>query len=149
MEPAGGPEMTENKASHYQFFVTDGGFPAQGASNGLLTRYASLRVAHAPGVPGTFSPPPRVSDSDMHHGTCVTHVPWCMPGLLISGFLGSLLRGKRSRHSRRMRNPQFYVFVKRSMGKAFPGHRAMMSFFFALRTYWIFSRSDAKADRQE
>ena len=29
----------------------------------------------------------RVSDSDMHHGTCVTHVPWCMPGLLTSGFL--------------------------------------------------------------
>ena len=23
-----------------------------------------------------FSPPPRVSDPDMHHGTCVTHVPW-------------------------------------------------------------------------
>ena len=25
-------------------------------------------------MPGTFSPPPRVSDPDMHHGTCVTHV---------------------------------------------------------------------------
>ena len=31
--------------------------------------------AHAPGKPGTFSPPPRVSDPDMHHGTCVTQVP--------------------------------------------------------------------------
>ena len=29
---------------------------------------------------GRFSPPPRVSDSDIHHGTCVTHVAWCMPG---------------------------------------------------------------------
>ena len=38
--------------------------------------------AHAPGIPGTFSPPARVSDPDMHHGTCVTHVPWCMPGSL-------------------------------------------------------------------
>ena len=47
-------------------------------AHGLLNRYVKLRVAHAPGMPGTFSPPPRVSDPDMHHGTCVTHVPWCM-----------------------------------------------------------------------
>ena len=25
------------------------------------------------------------SDPDMHHGTCVTHVPWCMSGLLTRG----------------------------------------------------------------
>ena len=43
----------------------------------------------------TFSPPPQVSDSDMHHGTCVTHVPWS----LTSCFLW-----KRSQHSRRIRN---------------------------------------------
>ena len=53
-----------------------------------------------------FFPTPRVSDPDMHHGTCVTHVPWCMPGLLTSDFLWSRLRVKRSRLSRRMRNPQ-------------------------------------------
>ena len=45
--------------------------------------------AHAPGMPGTFSPSPQVSDPDMHHGTCVTHVPWCMPGSLTSSFLWS------------------------------------------------------------
>ena len=50
--------------------------------------------AHAPGMPGTFSPPQRVSDPDMHYDTCVTHVPWCMPGSLTSGFLWSLRRGK-------------------------------------------------------
>ena len=50
--------------------------------------------AHAPGMPGTFSPQARVSDPDMHHGTCVTHVPWCMPGSLTSGFLWSRRRGK-------------------------------------------------------
>ena len=50
---------------------------------------------------------------DMHHGTCVTHVPWCMPGSLTIGFLWSRWRGKRSRHSRRMRNPQFYVSGQR------------------------------------
>ena len=61
------------------------------------------------------SPPPWVSDSDMHHGTCATHVLWCMPGSLTSGFLWSRWQGKRSRHSRRMRNPQFYVSGKRPM----------------------------------
>ena len=59
-----------------------------------------------------FPRPQRVSDPDMHHGTCVKHVLWCMPGLLTSGFLWSWWRGKRSRHSRRMRNPQFFVSSK-------------------------------------
>ena len=31
----------------------------------------------------------------MHHGTCVTHVPCCIPGSLTSGFLWSRWRGKR------------------------------------------------------
>ena len=43
----------------------------------------------------------------------VTHVPWCIPGSLTSGFLLSRWRGKRSQLSRRMRNPQFYVWRKR------------------------------------
>ena len=80
--------------------------------NGSLPRYAKLRVVHASGMPETFSPPLRVSDPDMHHGTCVTHVPWCMPGSLASGFLWSRWQGKRSRYFRRMRNPQFYVSGK-------------------------------------
>ena len=78
-----------------------------------LTRYVELRVVHAPGIPGTFSPPPRVSEPSMHQGTCVTHAPWCMPGSLTSGFLRSRWRGKRSRHSWRMHNPQVYVSGKR------------------------------------
>ena len=83
--------------------------------NGPLARYVTLRVAHVPGMPGTFSPPPRVIVPDMHHGTCVTHVPWCMPGSLPSGFLWGLCLEKRFRHSRRMRNPQFDVSGKRPM----------------------------------
>ena len=67
--------------------------------HGPLTNYAKLRVAHEPGMPGTFSPPPQVSNPDMYHGTCVTHVPWCMPGSLTIGFLWSRW------HSWRMRNP--------------------------------------------
>ena len=50
--------------------------------------------AHAPGMPGTFSPSPQVSAPDMHHGTCVTHVPWCMPGLVTSGFRWNRRRGE-------------------------------------------------------
>ena len=83
--------------------------------DGPLARYVKSRVAHASGMPGTFSPPPWISDPDMHHDTCVTHVPWCMSGSLNSDVLWSRLRVKRSRHSRRMRNLQFYVSGKRPM----------------------------------
>ena len=79
---------------------------------GPLASYLKLRVAHALGMPGTCPPSPRVNDPDMHYGTCVTHVPWCIPGSLTSGFLLSRLRGKRSRHSRRMRNPKFTYLVR-------------------------------------
>ena len=61
--------------------------------NGSLTRYVQLWVAHAPGMLGTFSWPPRVSEPDMHHGTCVAHVPCCMLGSLTNGFLWSMWRG--------------------------------------------------------
>ena len=58
--------------------------------HGPLTRYVKLWVAHAPGMPVTFfhhslQRQPPVSDPDMHHGTCVTHVPWCMSGSLTRG----------------------------------------------------------------
>ena len=55
---------------------------------GPLARYVKLLVAHAaPGMPGTFSSPPGLSNPDMHHDTCVTHVPWCLPGSLTSDFI--------------------------------------------------------------
>ena len=77
------------------------------------TRYVKLRVAQAPGMPGTFWPRhwlerrPLVSDPGMHHGTCVTHVPWCMSGSLTRGGGGNV-----PGDSRRMRNPQSYVFIR-------------------------------------
>ena len=40
-------------------------------------------------------------------------MPWCIAGSLISGLFWSRWRGKHSRYYRRMRNPQFYVSVKR------------------------------------
>ena len=81
--------------------------------HGPLTRYVKLQVAHAPGMPGTFPPcrrfhrKPLVSDPGMHHGTCVTHVPWCMSGSLTCGD-----RGKCSRHSRRMRTRNFAYLAR-------------------------------------
>ena len=78
------------------------------------TQYCGLRM------PGTLPPPPRVSDPDMHHGACVTHVPWCMLGSLTSGFLRSRWRGKRSRHSRCMHNPHIWVPGKWPMMPAHP-----------------------------
>ena len=58
--------------------------------HGPLIKYVKLRIAHAPGMSETFSPhplqrKPLVSEPGMHHGTCVTHVPWCMSGSLMAG----------------------------------------------------------------
>ena len=65
----------------------------------VSTQWASCQIrkiagAHAPGMPGTFSPSPQVSDPGVHHGTCVTHVPWCMPGSLTNGSLWNRRRGE-------------------------------------------------------
>ena len=81
-----------------------------------LARYVKLRAAHAYVYAGIVSPPPRASDPGMHHGTCVTHVPWCMLGSLTTGFIWSRWRGKRSRRSRCLCNRQVHVSSKRSMG---------------------------------
>ena len=64
--------------------------------HGPLARYVKLRVTHLPWMPETFSPPPRVIDPDMNDDTSVMHVPWWVPGSLISGFLWSLWRGKHN-----------------------------------------------------
>ena len=64
-------------------------------------------------MPGTLSPPPRVSNPGMHYGTCGTHVPWCMPGSLTSGFLWSRWWGKTFPAFPAHAQPPFYVFGKR------------------------------------
>ena len=72
-------------------------YPSQtvGWVNGSLARYVKLRVMHAPGMPGTSSPSPGVSDPDMYRGTCVTYVPCCMSGSIISAFLWKTVVWKR------------------------------------------------------
>ena len=57
---------------------------------GLLpdTQNCGLRMRRECRERFTHHPPQRnrlVSDPDMHHGTCVTHVPWCMSGSLARG----------------------------------------------------------------
>ena len=59
-------------------------------ATGLFNRYVEWQVAHVPGMPRTFSPPPTsketaVGDPGMHPGTFVTHVPWLMSGSLTRG----------------------------------------------------------------
>ena len=86
--------------------------------NGPLARYLKLWVAFAPGMPGTFSLSPRVSDPDMHHGT---------PGSLTSGFLWSRWRGKRVRHSPAQAQPanlriwwEAHVIIERHVTRTSP-----------------------------
>ena len=65
-------------------------------SNTLSTAWASYQISKIAGCAcagnaGNVSPrrrfqrKPLVSDPGMHHGTCVTHVPWCMSGSLTCG----------------------------------------------------------------
>ena len=96
--------------------------------HGHLDRHEKLWVAHAPGVPGTFSPPPQFSDPDMHQGTCVMHVPLCLPGSATGGFLCSWWRGKLSRHSQRMRNQQYCVYGKRPISTVTWTHHFHVTF---------------------
>ena len=58
--------------------------------HGPLTKYAKLRLRMRCECRERFprhrlQRKPLGSDPGMHHGTCVTHVPWCMSGLLTRG----------------------------------------------------------------
>ena len=57
-------------------------FQMKKSSHGPLAKYAKLRVAHAPGMPRTYSPPPRVIDPNPRvtlytAGHLHTAVPHC------------------------------------------------------------------------
>ena len=73
-------------------------FPSQRVSNEkhLFLSWASYQICKIAGCAwagNAGNVPPRrriqrkllVSDPGMHHGTCVTHVPWCMSGSLTHG----------------------------------------------------------------
>ena len=78
-----------------------------------LTRYVNLRVAHAPGIPGTFSPPPISKETDSYRSRHVSrHVRYARAVMHV-GIPKPRWRGKRCRHSWRMRNPQFEISGKK------------------------------------
>ena len=68
-------------------YIKSAGIRGQGASY-QIRKIAGCACA---GNAGNFYPrhrlqrKPLVSDPGMHHGTCVTHVPWCMSGSLTRG----------------------------------------------------------------
>ena len=86
-----------------------------------------MRVAHAPGMPGTFSPPtPSKETAGERSRHASRHVcdRTCRDACRDRW---PEVAGKRSLHSRRMRNPQFYVSGKRpveSVSHVFNKHAA-------------------------
>ena len=83
--------------------------------NEPLARYVKLRVAHAPGIPRTFSPPPISKESARQRSRHASRYVRHARAVMHAGVANPWWRGKHSRHTRRMRNPQFHVFGKRPM----------------------------------
>ena len=78
-----------------------------------LIRYVKLRIAHAPRMPGTFSPPPTSKETASKRPRHAWRFVRDARAVMHVGIANRLWRGKRSRHSRRMHNPQLNVFGKR------------------------------------
>ena len=90
----------------------DNGMPYLIAFNGPLTRYVKyglymLRQCRERFPRHRLQRKPLVIDPGMRHPRAVIHV----------GIANLRWQGKNSQHSRRMRNPQFYVSGKRPMSK--------------------------------
>ena len=93
-----------------------------------LTGYVKLRVVHAPGLSGTFSPPPTSKKTASQRSR---HAPWHVrhPRAVVhTGIANPQWQGKRSRHFKHMRNPQFYVSGKRPMLSCITGNGDNMNF---------------------
>ena len=84
-------------------------------NHGFLTIYAKLRVAHAPGMPGTFSLPPTSKENASQRSRHASRHVRDARAVMHVGIAIPRWRGKRSRHFRRMRKTQFYVCGKRPM----------------------------------
>ena len=82
-----------------------------------FTRYSKMLVAHAPGMPGAFSPPPTSKESASYRSRRASRHVRHARAVMHSGIAYPRCQGKRSRHSRRMRSRQFYVSGKRPIGQ--------------------------------
>ena len=89
---------------------------AGGHSHRLLTRYVKSRAAHAPGMSGTFSPPPTSNETASWWSQHTSRHVRDARAVMHVGIANPLWRGKRFRHSRCTRNPQCYISDKRPMG---------------------------------
>ena len=78
--------------------------------HGPLTRYVKLRVAHVPGLPGTFSPPTTsketASQRSQHASRHVRHAR----AVMHAGIANPRWWGKLSRHPRPMCDPQLCIW---------------------------------------
>ena len=98
--------------------------------HGPLTRYVKLQVAHAPGMPGTFSPAADFKGNrKLAIPTCITAVRDARAVMHV-GIAHLRWRGKRSRHSRRMRTCNFaYLARGPCRGASWGVERAMRTGF--------------------
>ena len=101
-----------------------------------MQRCVKVRVSHAPGMSGTFSPPPtsketagyrsRLASRHVRHARALMHVMIANPRW----------RGIRSQHTRRMRNPHFNVSGKRPMeASLWNTTRALQVIYFSISDY--------------
>ena len=83
-------------------------------TNGPLTRYPKLRVAHAPGLPGTFPPPPTSKETASKRSRHASRHVCDARAVMHVGIANPGWRGK---HSKRMRNSQLCVSGKRPIAR--------------------------------
>ena len=74
--------------------------------HGPLTRYVKLQVAHAPGMPGTFSSSPIINETASKRSRHPSRHVRRARVVMHVGITNPRWPVKRSRHSRRMYNPQ-------------------------------------------
>ena len=75
--------------------------------DGPLTRYVKLRVAHAPGIPGTFSPPLNSKETASWRSQYASRHVHDVRAVMHFVIANPCWRGKCSRHSRCMPSRNF------------------------------------------
>ena len=81
--------------------------------NGPLTRYVKLQVAHAPGIPGTFPPPPTSKETASKRSRRASRHVRDASGVMHVGIAYPRWRGKTFPAFPAHAHPQFYVYGKR------------------------------------
>ena len=109
---------------------------SSGRQRGPLTRYVKLRVVHAPGMPGTFSPPPTSKETASKRSRHASRHVRVARAVMHVGIANPRWRGKCSRYSWRMHNPQFCVSGKRPIPSA-PLWLSAPYFFKRSITIWL------------